>query len=51
MNDNRKQLRMLHHLARAMGFRTIGQWARTDLDGFLSAAMSWRQITDNIVIT
>lgn len=49
MNDNRKQLRMLHHLARREGFRSINLWAKANMAEFCLVAESWRELMENIL--
>lgn len=49
MNDNRKLLRMLHHLARMAGYHNIDKWFAGDAADFESAAESWREMRDGII--
>lgn len=49
MNDNRKQLRMLHHLAKLAGWHSIKEWFAKDAADFLTAAESWREIREGII--
>lgn len=49
MNGNRKEIRMMHHLAKASGYRNINLWFKADPTNFISVAKSWRELQEGII--